>query len=195
GREHPGGQAHRVPRGPGGRRAGRAHRPVEGGGGGRWSAGAPLARGGRDPGLQPSRQGRHVRGRQGRLRRGRRRLPRPRPPRRRRQPGHPAHGRGRRRVRPRVLPAGQAGGRHLSRRVDAGRGRRARGPHDHVVAVAAHGHRQRGRALGGRGGRRRRGSRLLAQPGRPAGVLRQARRGARRGQARGAAPQRRDGRL
>ena len=38
--------------------------------------------------------------------------------------------------------------------------------------------------LGRRGGPRRRGPRELAQPGRPAGVLRQDRRGVRRGQAR-----------
>ena len=43
---------------------------------------------------------------------------------------------------------------------------------------------QRGRDLGRRGGPRRRGPDELAQPGRPAGVLRQARRGVRRGQAR-----------
>ena len=77
--------------------------------------------------------------------------------------------------------------------VDAGRGRRPARPHDHVVAVAADRHPQRRRQLGRRGGRGRRGPRLLAQPGRPAGVLRQARRGVLRGRARGPAPERRLG--
>ena len=87
-----------------------------------------------------------------------------------------------------VLRAGQAGRRDLPRR----RGRWSRptcvqGPHDDVVAVAADRHPQRGRHLGRRGGRRRRGPRDLAQAGRPAGLLRQDRRGVLRGRARGAA--------
>ena len=45
-------------------------------------------------------------------------------------------------------------------------------------------HRERGRHLGRRGGPRRRRPDELAQPGRPAGVLREDRRGVRRGQAR-----------
>ena len=66
-------------------------------------------------------------------------------------------------------------------------------PHDHLVAVAEDRHPQRGRQLGRRGGRGRRGPRVLAQPGRPAGVLRQDRRGVLRGRARGPAPERRRG--
>ena len=79
----------------------------------------------------------------------------------------------------------------LPRPVDARRGRRPARPHDHVVAVAEDRHPQRRRQLGRRGGRGRRGPRVLAQPGRPAGVLRQDRRGVLRGQARGPAPERR----
>ena len=78
----------------------------------------------------------------------------------------------------------QAGRRDLPRSVDARRGRRAQGPHDHLVAVAEDRHRERGRHLGRRGGPRRRGAHELAQPGRPAGLLREDRRGVRRGQAR-----------
>ena len=55
-----------------------------------------------------------------------------------------------------------------------------------LVAVAADRHPQRGRDLGRRGGRGRRGPRVLAQPRRPAGLLRQDRRGVLRGRARGA---------
>ena len=74
-------------------------------------------------------------------------------PGRRRQPRLPAHGRGRRRLRARVLRAGQAG----RRRSATARGRWSRptslqGPHDHLVAVAADRHPQRGRHLGRRGG-------------------------------------------
>ena len=50
--------------------------------------------------------------------------------------------------------------------------------------------RNAGGELGRRGGRGRRGPRVLAQPGRPAGLLRQDRRGVLRGRARGAGAQR-----
>ena len=62
------GQDDRVPRRARGRRAGRADRAVEGGRGGGRHARADLGRGRRDPGVQPPRQGRHVHGRQDRRR-------------------------------------------------------------------------------------------------------------------------------
>ena len=68
---------------------------------GRRHARADLARGGRDPGLQPLRQGRHVQGRQDRRGGERRRLRRARAPGRRRQSGHAADGRERGRARAR----------------------------------------------------------------------------------------------
>src|SRR5215208_3469138 len=106
------------------------------------------------------------------------------PARRRRQAGLPAYRRGRGRLRARVLRAGQARGGDLPRPVDADRGRRREGAQAHVVAVAADRPAQRRRQLGRRGGRRRRGPRDLAQARRPAGVLRQGRRGDLRGRAR-----------
>ena len=87
---------------------------------------------------------------------------------RRREPGLPARRRGRRRLRARLLRAGQAGGGDLPRPVDARRGRRRPRPHAHVVAVAADRPAQRRRHLGRRGGRRRPGPRDVAQPRRPA---------------------------
>ena len=63
--------------------------------------------GGDGPGVQPPRQGRHVRGRTGRRRRGRLRLRRARAAGRRRQPGQTAHRRGRGRLRAGVLRAGK----------------------------------------------------------------------------------------
>ena len=64
---------------------------------------ADLARRRRGPGVQPPRQGRHVPRRPHRGGRQRVRLRRARPAGRRRQPGHPADGRRRRRVRTRLL--------------------------------------------------------------------------------------------
>ncbi len=89
-------------------------------------AGADLARRRRGPGLQPPRQGRHIRGRQTVSRRRRRRLRRPRPAGRRREP-RSARRRGCRALRARCSSSRQAGRRHLPRPVDAGRGRRRRG--------------------------------------------------------------------
>ena len=74
--------------------------------------------------------------------------------------------------------------------VDPRRGRRRQRPHGDLVALAAEGPAQRGRQLGRRGGRRRRGPRDQPQPRRPAGLLRQDRRGVRGGPPPGRAPAR-----
>ena len=89
-----------------------------------------------------------------------------------------------------VLRAGQAGRRDLPRAVDAGRGRRRPRAHADLLAVDQDRPRERGRDLGRRGGPRRRGPDELAQARRPAGLLRQDRRGVRRGQARRAGRER-----
>src|SRR5829696_6996216 len=183
-------QARRLPRRPRGHRAGGADRAVEGGRGGRRVARAALDRLRRGAGFQPPRQGRHVHGRPHGRRGGRLRVRRPRPAGRRREPGLPAHRRGRGRLRARVLRAGQARGGDLPRPVDADRGRRRRWPQAHLLAVAADRPAQRGSGVGRRGGRGRPGPRHLAQAGRPRGVLRQGGRGDLRGRARRAGAQR-----
>ena len=145
------------------RRAGRADRAVEGGRGGRRHARADLARGRRGPGVQPPRQGRHVPAST---------APR-RTPTRRDYDGL-------------VLPGGVANPDFLRTDEDAVAFVRAffeqgkpvaaichapwtlidadvvRGPHAHLVAVAADRPPQRGRDLGRRGGPRRPGPRHLA---------------------------------
>ena len=170
------------------RGAGGAHGALEGRAGRRRHARADLARGRRGAGVQPPRQGRHVPGRPHGRRRGRRRATtawcsRAASP----TPTSCAPTSDAVALRPRLLRGRQAGRGDLPRPVDADRRRRRRGPHADLVAVAADRPAQRGRDLGRRGGPRRRGPRDLAQPGRPAGVLRQARRGVRRGRARGPA--------
>ena len=121
------------------------------------------------------------------------RLRRPRAAGRRRQPRLPAHGRGRRRLRPRLLRAGQAG----RRRSATGRGRWSRPTSCSGRTITSWPSLQdRHRATRAATGSTRRscvdeGLVSLAQPGRPAGVLREDRRGVLRGRARGPAPERR----
>ena len=63
--------------------------------------------------------------------------------------------------------AAQARRGHLPRALDARRGRRAGRPHADLLAVDPDGPAQRGRDVGGRGGPRGPGPRLLPQAGRP----------------------------
>ena len=110
---------------------------------------------------------------------------RPRAPRRRTQRRPPAHGSGLGALRHRARPAAASpigvichGGWIL---IEAGA---VNGTHDDLVPVTAHRPAERGRALGGRGGRQRPRTGLEPAAGRPPGVQRQDRRGVRRGPAR-----------
>ena len=78
---------------------------------------------GRGAAVRAPRQVQHPAGRPPRVRRRRRRLRRPRPARRRRQPRRPAHGRGGRRVHPRLRRLRQARRGDLPRPLDPRRGR------------------------------------------------------------------------
>ena len=84
----------------------------------------------------------------------------------------------------RLLQVRQAGRGDLSRTVDARRGRPRTRTDADLVCQSSHRHPQRGRRVGGQGGRRRSGTRVIARPGGPAGVLREDRRRVRRGHAR-----------
>ena len=165
---------------------------MEGGRAGGRHARADLGRRRRGPGVQPPRQGRHVQRRQDR----------------RRAPTRPT-------TTGSCCPGGVANPDFLRTDEDAVAFVRAFFEQAKPVGVICHGPwtlveadvvrgrtltswpslqdrpRERGRDLGRRGGPRRRGPDELAQPGRPARVLREDRRGVRRGQARRPGAQRR----